>query len=79
MRILQQDPEVAHDSIYTAVVCGEVEDVERILNAQPDLATTKHAATGPDRSGPGGQYDFLGDLGDKDWEPLLYLCSRACH
>ncbi len=74
MRILQQNPEIAHDSLYAAVVCGEIEDVERILNAQPDLAKTKHGATGPDRSGPGGQYDFLGDLGDKDWEPLLYLC-----
>ncbi len=74
MRILQQNPEIAHDSLYTAIVCGEVEDVERILNVQPDLAKTKRAATGPDRSGPGGQYDFLGDLGDKDWEPLLYLC-----
>jgi ankyrin repeat protein len=74
MRILQQNSEIAHDSLYTAVVCGEVEDVERILNAQPDLAKTKRATAGPDRSGPGGQYDFLGDLGDKDWEPLLYLC-----
>ena len=74
MRILQQNPEIAHDSIYTAVVCGEIEDVERILKDQPELAKTKRSATGPDRSGPGRQYDFLGDLGDKDWEPLLYLC-----
>ena len=71
MRILQQNPEIAHDSIYTAVVCGEIEDVERILREHPGLAKAKHAAAGPDRSGPGGQYDFLGD---KEWEPLLYLC-----
>ena len=74
MRILQRNPEIAHDSIYTAVVCGEIEDVERTLKDQPELARIKRSTTGPDRSGPGRQYDFLGDLGDKDWEPLLYLC-----
>ncbi|MGH9658066.1 MAG: ankyrin repeat domain-containing protein, partial [Bryobacteraceae bacterium] len=29
---------------------------------------------GRDRSGAGGSLDFLRDLGEKDWEPLLYLC-----
>lgn len=74
MRILEQHPEIARDNIYTAVVCGEVEEVERILRDQPQLANAKQAAAGPDRSGAGRQFDFLGDLGGKDWEPLLYLC-----
>src|SRR5262245_29483020 len=74
MRILRQDPEIARDSIHAAVVCGEVEEVERILKERPELANAKRSATGPGRSGPGGELDFLGDLGGKAWEPLLYLC-----
>ncbi|MBI1790957.1 MAG: hypothetical protein HYR60_25795, partial [Acidobacteria bacterium] len=73
IRLLQQDPEIARDSIYTAVVCGEIEEVGRLLKERPELATAKHPAAGPDRSGVGGQFDFLGDLGGKEWEPLLYL------
>jgi ankyrin repeat protein len=74
MRILEQNTEIARDSIYTAVVCGEIEEVERILRHQPQLANTRRPAAGPARSGGGGSYDFLGDLGGKSWEPLLYLC-----
>src|SRR5437879_4860140 len=74
VRILEQHPEIAHDSIYTAVVCGEIEEVERLLRDRPQLANAKRPADGPDRSGAGGSYDFLGDFGGKGWEPLLYLC-----
>jgi ankyrin repeat protein len=74
MRILEQNPGIARASIYTAVVCGEVEEVERMLRDRPQLAKEKHPSAGPDRSGAGGQFDFLGDLGGKNWEPLLYLC-----
>ena len=74
MRILQENPEIARESIYTAVVCGEIEEVERILRDRPHLANARREATGRDRSGSGGQFDFLGDLGGKNWEPLLYLC-----
>src|SRR5215471_21545814 len=38
MRVLRQNPEIAHDSIYTAVVCGEIEEVERLLREYPQLA-----------------------------------------
>ena len=38
MRLLAQHPEIAHDSIYTAVVCGELDDVRRIVAARPEAA-----------------------------------------
>src|SRR5438046_2500038 len=44
MRILEQNPRIAHDSIYTAVACGEIEEVERILRDRPQLANAKRAA-----------------------------------
>jgi uncharacterized protein len=37
-RILAQHPDIARDSIYTAIVCGDVEEVTRILAARPDAA-----------------------------------------
>jgi ankyrin repeat protein len=55
-------------------VCGEIEEVEGILHDQPQLANAKASPQGRDRSGPGGSYDFLTDLGGKDWTPLLFLC-----
>ncbi|MBI4474483.1 MAG: ankyrin repeat domain-containing protein, partial [Acidobacteria bacterium] len=74
MRILQQHPEIARDNIYTAVVCGEVEDVERILRNSPHVANQKSSATAPGRSAVGGAEDIFKDIGPKGWEPLLYLC-----
>ncbi len=38
-RLLQRHPELAHDSIYTAVVCGDVQHVERTLDDDPELAS----------------------------------------
>jgi ankyrin repeat protein len=74
MRILDQHPGIARDSLYTAVVCGEIEAVERILRERPELANAKNASRGRDRAGAGGAMDFLQDLGTKAWQPLLYLC-----
>jgi len=37
-RHLAQHPEIAHDSLYTAVVCGDLEEVERILADRPEAA-----------------------------------------
>jgi len=31
-----------------------------------------------DRSGAGGQFDFLGDLGGKNWERYFYCALRGC-
>lgn len=74
MRILEQHPQIATASLYTAVVCGEIEMVERLLQEQPNLANAKNAASGRDRSGAGRAMDFLQEMGTKPWEPLLYLC-----
>src|SRR6185369_11257600 len=44
VRILDRHPEIARSSIYTAVVCGELAEVERILAAHPQAASQ---AAGP--------------------------------
>ncbi|MBI1850329.1 MAG: ankyrin repeat domain-containing protein [Planctomycetes bacterium] len=40
-RILRRHPDLARDSIFTAVVCGDLEEVERILTERPDAASEK--------------------------------------
>src|SRR5204863_5838917 len=37
-RHLSQYPEIARDSIYTAVVCGDMDELERILALHPETA-----------------------------------------
>jgi ankyrin repeat protein len=75
MRILSRHPEIARDSLYTAVICGELAEVERILAERPQAASEKSSATDPDRAGAGDSGDrFKKTLGPKGWEPLLYLC-----
>jgi ankyrin repeat protein len=37
-RILAQHPDIARHSLYTAIVCGNVREIERILSAQPEAA-----------------------------------------
>src|ERR1700687_3503713 len=71
MRIQQDNPGIALETIYTAAVCGEIEEVERILRERPRLANAKHSAAGRDRSGAGGSSAFLGDSGAKAGQPLL--------
>ena len=43
-RILAQDPSIARDSIYTAIVCGDRREVERILAARPETARERGGA-----------------------------------
>src|SRR5260221_8244843 len=74
MRILEQHPEIADHSIYTAVVCGNVDLVKRILAEHPEAAVERSSETPADRSGPGGAGDLFKDIGPKGWDPLLYLC-----
>ena len=38
-RVLDRSPEIASHSIYTAAVCGELEEVRRLLDADPSLAS----------------------------------------
>jgi uncharacterized protein len=44
MRLLAKDSGITRSSLSTAVVCGDLEEVERILAAQPDLADAKSGA-----------------------------------
>src|SRR5207248_2887536 len=45
-RLLLQDPSLARSSIYTAIVCGDLAEVERLLGGRPDLATERGGARG---------------------------------
>ena len=40
-RMLANDPSIARDSVYTAIVCGDLEGVARVLAARPDAARTR--------------------------------------
>jgi uncharacterized protein len=64
LRILKRYPEIARANIHTAVVCGDLEEVERILNERPEAATE-----------PGGpqRRRHLKER-EKLWTPLLHLC-----
>jgi ankyrin repeat protein len=64
LRILTRQPEVAHDSIHTAVVCGDLKEVKRILKERPEAATEPG---GPLRKRARGQREKL-------WTPLLHVC-----
>ncbi|HEX9606635.1 MAG TPA: ankyrin repeat domain-containing protein [Gemmatimonadaceae bacterium] len=73
-RLLKQHPEIARDSFYTAIVCGDVAEVERTLRERPDAAKERSSGDGRDRAGVGGFEDIFKDVGPMHWEPLLYLC-----
>jgi uncharacterized protein len=64
LRILTRYPEIARYNIHTAVVCGNLEEVERILKENPEAATE---AGGPQRRGVIAEREKL-------WTPLLHLC-----
>ncbi len=72
--ILRRHPEIEHDSIYTAVVCGNLAGVERILRERPLAATEKSGGAGYNRDRVGGFEDIFKDTGPMHWEPFLYLC-----
>jgi ankyrin repeat protein len=73
MRILEHNPDIAHYSLHTAVVCGDVVEVNRILAERPRAANEKSSETAADRADVGGAGDLFRDIGPKGWEPLLYL------
>ena len=45
-RHLAQHPEIAGDSLYTAVVCGDLAEVQRILVERPEAANEPGGARG---------------------------------
>jgi ankyrin repeat protein len=74
MRLLARDPDIAHDSFCTEVVCGNRSEVERVLARRPLAASALCDTRDPRREEAAGD-DWLKDLGPKGWQPLLYLCS----
>jgi ankyrin repeat protein len=75
MRLLMRYPEIAHANFSTAVVCGDLARVDRMIAEHPELANAKDSVPGAERSDVGGSGDlYHRDLGPKGWEPLLYLC-----
>jgi ankyrin repeat protein len=81
MRLLRRHPEIARKSIYSAVVCGELEEVRRLLASRREVVREKRTLRGQSRAGSGGEGDrFTRSLGSKDWEPLLFLAfTRLDH
>ncbi|HZM89800.1 MAG TPA: ankyrin repeat domain-containing protein [Blastocatellia bacterium] len=64
LRMLKRYPQIARHNIHTAVVCGDLEEVERILKQRPEAATE-----------PGGpQRRRHLPAREKLWTPLLHLC-----
>ncbi len=45
-RLLKRDPDIATDSFYSAVACGKLEEVERVLAERPQAATEKGGPKG---------------------------------
>lgn len=64
LRMLRRWPQIARDSIHTAVVCGDFEAVERILVERPEAACEPG---GPQRRRHLKEREQL-------WTPLLHLC-----
>ena len=74
MRLLERYPEIARSNFYTAVVCGEIDTVTRMLADDPGWATRANGEPGA-RADVGGENDLVKrDWGTKGWEPLSYLC-----
>lgn len=75
LRLLARFPDIAHATLATAVVCGDLGAVERALAARPELARLRDGVASAARSGPGSSGEVVRlDLGPKGWDPLLYLC-----
>jgi len=74
MRLLASYPDIAHDSLCTEVICGNLREVERVLARRP-LAASALCETPDPRREEAASDDWMKDLGPKGWAPLLYLCS----
>jgi hypothetical protein len=72
--MLRRLPELATTDLLTAIVCGEIGTVERILRERPAAAT---AASGPKGSADAAGTHFILESTPARapyWEPLHYLC-----
>src|SRR5690242_21264314 len=68
-RLLERHPDLGRASLSTAVVCGDVREVQRLLRDRPELAKQK---TGPLGSAGGQSGDFIQrvhEAADPLWEP----------
>ena len=75
MRLVARHPEIATADFYTAVVCGDLDRVNRFLAADSGWATRPNGEARPERTGAGSEGDLITkDWGRKGWEPLSYLC-----
>lgn len=74
MRILKHHPEIRRAGLHTAIICGDLDEVERRLAERPEAAMEKDSSPGPGRSGAGESGDLFRDIGAKGWDPLVYLC-----
>jgi ankyrin repeat protein len=75
LRLLDRYPEIATANFYTAVVCGDLATVNRMLAADPGWATRRNGEATSERTDVGGEGDLVKkDWGPKGWEPLSYLC-----
>lgn len=73
MRLVREHPRLATANLLTAIVCGEIDAVRRMLDAQPQLARQKSGIAAATRSGAGGVDDLFRNVGPKAWEPILFL------
>ena len=75
VRLLARYPDIAQADFYSAVVCGDIEAVNRALAADPAWATRPNGEPDPVRTDVGGENDLIRrDWGTKGWQPLSYLC-----
>lgn len=71
--LLGRHPEIARHNLYTAIVCGELAEVERILEERPEAAIEKSPGDPEDHARAGEFEDIFKDAQRVSWEPLLYL------
>ena len=45
-RLLAQHPEISRDNLYAAIVCGELEEVRRVIEQQPALVNARGGSRG---------------------------------
>ena len=75
MRLLARYPDIPRTDFYSAVVCGDIDGVNRALAADPTWATRANGEPDSVRTDVGGENDLIRrDWGTKGWQPLSYLC-----